>query len=285
MKIDKVKAKVAEYVPIVRGFTNWTNRSIKATGNLVVKGGGTVIPVMGKVVAVAGLPFIVLEIVFLLKELPNLKGRAKVIQILAAFGKGDDIVFGLSVIKDWIADAISKGSSLSTALTTASAVMNVTAVALAAISAVVEGIGLYSLSQQKHKYLQRREDGDGQAIEYLTKDRATMKGKRRLFNVLNTKQSAKLTEIFQKELAIEKKEAIFSKIEKRFSHLKKMKAIGIAIAILTIVGVLLLTFLPTPLAPIAWTAIGLSGIFAVSRMIHYLVERHRFNRFLRSQLA
>lgn len=285
MNIERVKSKTAEYVPITRGMANWSARVIKGSGNLAMQGGGSVIPVVGKVVSVAGIPFVVLEIIFLLKEVKNLEGRAKAIPILGAFGKGDDIVFGLNVIKDLVAEAITKGSSLSTVVTTVSTVMNVTAVGLAAIAAVVEGIGLYALSKQKKKFQKHLEAGEEQAIAYLTKDMKTMKGKRRLFNVLNAKQGQLITKIFKEEVSVEKKNKVFDKIHKRFSHLKKMKVIGIAIAVITIVGVLLLTFLPTPLAPVAWTVIGLSGIFALSRMIHYLVERHRFHNFLRSQLA
>ncbi|MFV0340044.1 MAG: hypothetical protein ACK5MA_05355 [Parachlamydiaceae bacterium] len=286
MKIRRVREKAIEYMPVARGGTNWAMRGVKAIANISVKGGGSIVPVAGQVVAIAGIPFAIFEILFLFKEAVHMKGRAKLIPILMGLGKGDDIVFGISVIKDLIGNAVSKGASLTTAFTTATTVMNVAAVGLIAITIAMESIGLYSLSKQKRKYYGLKESqGEDAAMTYLTKSRETMKGKRRIFTVLSGKQSNLITDLFSKQISTEKKETVVNRIERRFSHLKKTKAFGIAIATLAILGVLLLTFLPTPLAPIGWAALGLSGILAISRVIHYFVARHKFHQYLRQEIA
>lgn len=283
MKIEKFKQKAIEHMPVVRGFTNWSMRKVKAIANLAVQGGGAVVPLAGKIVSVVGLPFVVFEMVRVLKEVPSLAGRAKAIPIMMAFGKGDDIIFGLIAIKDWIAEAIVKGSSLTPALTTATTVMSVAAVGLIAIGLVAESLGLRSLSKQQKKFQKiKEEEGLGASIAYITKKQEEMKRTRRIFNAFTAKQSKRISKIFNSNVAVEKKDIALKAIQRRFSHLKKTKALAIAIAIFTVVGVLLLTFLPTPLAPVAWAVVGLSGVFAISRMIHYLVVRHRFNKLLKN---
>ncbi len=284
MKPTKIKAKATEYLPMARGIANWTMRQIKASANIAVAGGGAVVSTAGKVVSVVNIPFVIFEMVQLAKEIPHLKGRVKALPLVAIFGKADDLLFAANVIKDAIAEAIVKGSSLTPSLLAASTALSVAATGLIALSILMESIGIHSLSKQKNKFQKLlKEEGESSAIQFLTKTRSEIKGKRRLFNAFSAKQTERISQFFNSAKTLpEQKTEVLEKIKRRYSYLKKSKAIGIAIATITIVGVLLLCFLPTPLAPVAWSVIGLSGLLATIRFVHYRIANRRFNNMLKN---
>lgn len=231
------------------------------------------IPVIGALIGIVGVANSVFQVRHNISETKEMSGRAKWIPIGLVFVKMGDVLSASENMINVIRDA-GKGfsDSLLTHLSTASTFLGVVTIGLQVLGIGYAIIGVRSLQQQKAQF-----DKEGWSALIPEK-----KGVSRVFNAFTEKQRNLIKSIFHPSPVNNEglQKDVKKLIKERFTHLKQMKAIGIAISVLSVVGIALLCFAPTPAAPIAWAFIGTAAVIGIARLIRFCVLKHRFEKQL-----
>lgn len=223
--------------------------------------------------------------------------RVRLIPLALLMVNIGDVVSLINQAKSWVAEAIHKGASALPVMSTATTILGTTMIALQALSLTVDAFEFRSLFKQSKAFKGKQpgQSGSFDRLTVITGTPAEQKtnpktgkkiyksptGTGKLFDAFSNQQKGLIDDI-NKQGVIGKSDRVVKMIEHRFKFLKGMKALGIAIGIISIVGIALLTFAPTPLAPVAWAIVGTTVALAISRMISMIVVQHRLTKQLES---
>lgn len=145
----------------------------------------------------------------------------------------------------------------------------------------VEAWDLHSLRIQEKEFKQALKNNLLKAFDSLHANH----GVRKFFRMLSPKESELVKEITQKyhdnSAALGKLAGL---INRRFTELRTMKAIGIALTVIAAVGYVMLAFLPTPAALIIWGCAGIAVTAGLFLGISYFIQSQIFKHALRRQL-
>lgn len=127
------------------------------------------------------------------------------------------------------------------------------------------------------------------AVEFLTDapKTKTEKYRRIFFGIINDSQQKKVRQIFDKyqdEADLTTVKATFDELKKRHIQKKVQHALTIALLILGAIGVLILLFAPTPLAPIAWGIVAGTAAISIGVVAYNFFANRRFNQFLTERI-
>lgn len=216
------------------------------------------------------------------RSFKDMKGRAKLV-LMGHILMGLDSMASVSKqLAKGIAEAISTGSSQSASFSLAGTILGSFSIGVQVIATTLDGVKLHSIRKQSKKFreaVQNHTEND-----YMVERAQKARGLRKVINPITKNQITRLSTIFlssQEEI----KSAVIGKIEQRFHHLKKSKTIAIALGVIAIVGLVLLTFAPTPLAPVAWGVLGTSMALIAAHVIEGFVADYRFSKYTKLQAA
>lgn len=215
-----------------------------------------------------------------LHSLTELKGRAKLVLIGHLLMAMDSIASVTKQLAKAIAESIATGSSQSAGFTLAGTVLGSFSIGVQVIATSLDAVKLHSLRKQAKKF--KEAVAHDKVSEYLVDKAKKSRGLRKVLNPITKNQIQRLETIFSSSRE-EIKSDVIGKIEKRFSHLKKMKGIGIALGIIAVVGLVLMTFAPTPLAPVAWGILGTAMALTAVHVIEGFVADYRFSKYTKLQ--
>lgn len=209
-------------------------------------------------------------------SLKEMKGRAKLV-LLGHLLMGLDSMASVSKqIAKAVAESMTTGSSQSASFTLAGTILGTFSIAVQVIATGLDGIKLHSLRKQAKKF--KEAAINNRASEYLVDKAQKAKGLRKLLNPITKNQTARIAKIFDSSLK-EMQAEVIGKINKRFSHLKMTKAIGIALGVIALVGLILLTCTPNPLAPIAWGVLGTAMGLTALHVLEGFIADYRFSKY------
>jgi hypothetical protein len=215
-----------------------------------------------------------------LHSLKELKGRAKLVLVGHLLMAMDSVASVTKQLAKAIAESIATGSSQSAGFTLAGTVLGSFSIGVQVIATSLDAVKLHSLRKQAKKFNEAVKNNT--VSEYLVDKAQKSKGLRKVLNPITKNQTQRIATIFSSSQE-EIKNTVIGKIEKRFSHLQKMKGIGIALGVIAAVGLVLMTFAPTPLAPVAWGILGTAMALTAVHVIEGFVADYRFSKFTKLQ--
>jgi hypothetical protein len=199
------------------------------------------------------------------------KGKYKLIpsfRILDAIGSISD---GVSTILSGI---VVNSVQIASRLAMASNIFGGAAIALQVFGVVCNCWEIHSIRKQGAKFKQLKNKAPSDALQGLTSQDKS----RKFFRVMNSGQCETLTKLNQVEG--EKLKPVVKLVDRRIKMMKGAQAMKIVLGILTIVGLALLMFAPTPLTPIIWGGMAVGVVGAVATGIFSLVSGKLFTRKL-----
>lgn len=232
------------------------------------------------IAAIAASIFVMKELIGDYKNLDT--KRAKAISVALIVSQFSSWVDFAAAAKLWIAAAIQKGGQLLPAVNMAGTILGVVSIAFQVLFTTLDAISLKSLHTQSKKF--KNATSDEAKIETL-KTKSERRGARRFFNAIDDEGVSKIKAIFNNLKSQRKStEKLTEKIQRHFTHLKRMKAISIAIGVLLIVGTVLLMCTPNPAAPVLWGILAVTAGVAIARFTAEFVIRLKFKRHLAREL-
>lgn len=120
------------------------------------------------------------------------------------------------------------------------------------------------------------------ALEYLNAKPMSRKEKfkQTFFGFLTKGQKEKIEKIFKEKNSEPVLKSTFDALKKHVFHKRVQHALTIAILIIGIIGVLLLVFSPTPIAPFAWALLATTGIASLGVLAYSAACNRDLNRSL-----
>lgn len=232
-----------------------------------------VIPILGAVFACINLFASVVEGRSNIQDLKVVDRKFRIIPaalLLVSFG---DVTTAAKSIITCIQSKLA--GTAATAASTAGTVLGGIGLGIQAVAITIHSIGLVSFFKQ-HKAFEK--DAEGYVNNALKSKRSE-----RVFAVFNPGQLKQIknafTEVSQNP---DKVKAVKSIVNRHFSHSKKLKALAVAISIIIFVGVLLISFTPTPFAAAGWAILGVGVLLAIGRLVAVLKMNARLNRDLKA---
>lgn len=128
------------------------------------------------------------------------------------------------------------------------------------------------------------------AVQLLTKKPETKKEKykQKFFGVLTDSQKDTIKKVYKKvksgELDQQRMGQTMDLLKKHHFQQKLQNGISIALMIIGVVGLTMLAFAPTPIAPIAWGIVGCVGVASMGSFTYSLYKNHQFNSSLKKCL-
>lgn len=202
------------------------------------------------------------EIYSNIKDIHHAKGRVKLIPSLLLMTNFGSIAGYCGQLAGLITAKLKlAGAALSHAGTAITA-LGVAAIGLQLVKLTIDVVELRTLFKASKKFERKMS--------------TEIKGVRSIFRVFTKQQKERIEKT--KEFGNTVKLQLL--VKERFTYLKKMKALSIAIGVIAIVGVVLASFSPPPLCFIGWAVIGATLVAAIGRAIHVGLQDRRFNREL-----
>lgn len=245
-------------------------------------------------VALFAAPFEFVHVVVGIKEAVQAPGALKVLPLL----KVSNAVGG---ILDHFAAAVSISETLGATgiqgLVAATGPIVVAAAALQVAGIAITAWNLHELRKQWDQVMTRlgkKDDPNHEptleeykaAVDFLNAQPTDRKEKfkQAFFGILTKGQKEKIQKIYEKATTGKPDKAtlnaLFDRLKTHVTHQKVQKALTIAILIIGIVGVLLLVFSPTPLAPLAWVLLATTGIASLGMLAYMVACSRQLNRSL-----
>lgn len=116
------------------------------------------------------------------------------------------------------------------------------------------------------------------------KERYTQK----FFGVLTDKQKETIQEIYTKStkdaVPVQRMEQVFKELKRHHFQQKVQNSLSIALMIIGIVGMTLIAFAPSPIAPIAWGILAGVGTASLLLVSYSIYQNQQFNRALKRTL-
>lgn len=225
----------------------------------------TKVQIAGLAIGAVGLIGTAYEMYTNIKDIHYSKGRVKLIPSLLLVANFGSIAGYCGQLAGLITAKLKlAGAALSHAGTAITA-LGVTAIGLQLIKTSIEIVELRTLFKMSRLF---------------EKDMTTeIKGVRSIFRVFSKEQKEKIENI-REYGSVGKKGRLQSLVKERFTYLKKMKALSIAIGVIAILGVVLASFSPPPFCFIGWAVIGVTLVAAIARAVHMGLKDRQFNRDL-----
>lgn len=166
------------------------------------------------------------------------------------------------------------------------------AIGLQSVAIAINGWGLVEVTnslRRLKKAVDENIPGEGyaKAVELLTKKPQTRleKFRAKFFKVLTNKQEARIARIHEKVMEGEIDESKLKKALGEVSHRFHLKQFGYALAITAsvagIIGVAILIFGPTPIAPVGWFFVGMSATTSLTLVGLNIYARKRLDLALK----
>lgn len=196
-----------------------------------------------------------------IKDIHESKGRVKVIPSLLLVSNFGSIAGYCGQLTGLISSKLHLAGAALSHASLAITALGVAALGLQLVKLAVDVVELRTLCKMSKMF---------------EKDMSTeVKGVRSIFRVFTKEQKQRID-----NLKLMKADQLKETMKKRFSYLKKMKALAIAIGVIAIIGVVLASFSPPPFCFIGWAVIGVTLVAAIARAVHMGVEKRRFDREL-----
>jgi hypothetical protein len=242
--------------------------SLTSKSHLLVKNFGMVAQTAQKAaivgLAIGGIGFIGTgyEMYSNIKDIHHSKGRVKLIPSLLLVSNFGNIAGYCGQVAGFIVAKLQLAGTALSHASVAITALSVAAIGLQLVKLTVDVVELRTLFKMS---------------KLFEKDMTTeVKGVRSIFRVFSKVQ----LERFDKIKGLYKSEPLKSLVKERFSYLKKMKALSIAIGVIAIVGVVLASFSPPPICFIGWAVIGATIVVAIAHAVHMEVNKRRFDNQL-----
>lgn len=276
-KIERIKEHFKNIGPAVHEVSYASLGAVSVINKNLSHGKMDGAPAVRAIFAIVTIAQTIIDIKSNISSFKELKFRAKVITIANIIGDIGSITDVVKQLTRFIAELVKKGGSNITSITTLGIVLGAFSLGVQILSTAVECVELRSLVKQSKKF--KKAAAEGKQNEYLTEKAAKSKGLRSLFNPLSENQTRRISTIYSNAQEDLKTEAT-RKIQHRFKQLKAMKALSIALSIISLVGLALFMFAPTPLAPIAWGIVGTVAALSLARIIAGFATHYRFSKYL-----
>jgi hypothetical protein len=276
-RIEKIKAHIKNVGPKLHETSSSLLGLVSVINKNISQGVMRGAPAVRTAFAVITVAQTILDIKSNISSFKGLKVKAKAItiaNIIIDIGSITDVVKQMT---RFIAELAKKGASNLSTISTLGVVLGVFSLGVQVISTTVESIELRSLFKQSKKF--KLAAAEGKQGEYLTEKAAKSKGLRSLFNPLSTNQTTRISTIYS-NAQDDLKTQVTAKIQRRFTQLKTMKALSIALSIISVVGLMIFMFAPTPLAPVAWGIVGTVAALSLARIIAGFATHYRFSKYL-----
>lgn len=222
------------------------------------------VQIAGLAIGAVGLIGTAYEMYTNIKDIHHSKGRVKFIPSLLLMTNFGSIAGYSGQLAGFITAKLKlAGAALSHAGTAITA-LGVAAIGLQLVKTSIEIVELRTLFKMSRLF---------------EKDMTTeIKGVRSIFRVFSKEQKAKIENI--RDYSVGKGGKLQALVKERFTYLKKMKALSIAIGVLAILGVVLASFSPPPFCFIGWAIIGATLVAAIARAVHMGLKDRQFTRDL-----
>lgn len=244
------------------------------------------------IVSLIGAPFEVLFLGKNLREMIKAPSHLKLLPLLKLLeGSGNILDYLHSSI--WIAEQM--GSTGIQALSAATVPLGAAALGLQALGIAIAVWRIHDINKQwtqVQKVLGNQPDlaEYKAAVNVMTKPPLTKKGiyRQKFFGILSDKQRVTIKDVYRKAKTdpdLQTRMDPMIKALKNYHFQKKSQnGISILLMIIGIVGVTLIAFAPTPLAPIAWGIVGSVGVLSLSLLAYSIYKDRSFNQTLLNAL-
>ena len=167
------------------------------------------------------------------------------------------------------------------------------ALGLQSVALAINGWGFLEVTNSLRKLDKilkenNKEEGFTKAVDLLTKKPNTKleRFRAKFFKILSPSQEARIVRIHEKLQAGELKNSDMKRTLKAVKHRFHLKQFGYALAIIAsvagIIGVAILLFGPTPIAPIGWLFIGMSAATSLTLVGVNIYANKRLDRELKT---